>query len=236
MYFPFSGNGRIGVTTVLIIEDEKEIRRFVRIALESEGLKVFDAETLQRGLIEAATRKPDLVILDLGLPDGDGKTFIGELRQWSTLPVIVLSARIDEQDKIDALDAGADDYLTKPFGIGELLARVRVALRRHAGQHTDPKVSFADVTVDIAARRVLRAGEEVHLTPIEFRLLTTLLNNAGKVLTQRQLLSQVWGPNAVEHSHYLRIYMGHLRQKLEANPTQPVHLLTETGIGYRFMP
>jgi len=224
------------VTTVLIIEDEKEIRRFVRIALESEGLKVFDAETLQRGLIEAATRKPDLVILDLGLPDGDGKNFIGELRQWSTLPVIVLSARIDEQDKIDALDAGADDYLTKPFGIGELLARVRVALRRHAGQHTDPKVSFADVTVDIAARRVLRAGEEVHLTPIEFRLLTTLLNNAGKVLTQRQLLSQVWGPNAVEHSHYLRIYMGHLRQKLEANPTQPVHLLTETGIGYRFMP
>nr|WP_246870648.1 two-component system response regulator KdpE [Pantoea ananatis] len=204
--------------------------------MESEGLKVFDAETLQRGLIEAATRKPDLVILDLGLPDGDGKNFIGELRQWSTLPVIVLSARIDEQDKIDALDAGADDYLTKPFGIGELLARVRVALRRHAGQHTDPKVSFADVTVDIAARRVLRAGEEVHLTPIEFRLLTTLLNNAGKVLTQRQLLSQVWGPNAVEHSHYLRIYMGHLRQKLEANPTQPVHLLTETGIGYRFMP
>ncbi len=128
------------------------------------------------------------------------------------------------------------DYLTKPFGIGELLARVRVALRRHAGQHADPKVSFADVTVDIAARRVLRGGEEVHLTPIEFRLLTTLLNNAGKVLTQRQLLSQVWGPNAVEHSHYLRIYMGHLRQKLEANPTQPVHLLTETGIGYRFMP
>lgn len=224
------------MTTVLIIEDEKEIRRFVRIALESEGLKVFDAETLQRGLIEAATRKPDLVILDLGLPDGDGKTFIGELRQWSALPVIVLSARIDEQDKIDALDAGADDYLTKPFGIGELLARVRVALRRHAGQHADPKVSFADVTVDIAARRVLRGGEEVHLTPIEFRLLTTLLNNAGKVLTQRQLLSHVWGPNAVEHSHYLRIYMGHLRQKLEANPTQPVHLLTETGIGYRFMP
>lgn len=224
------------MTTVLIIEDEKEIRRFVRIALESEGLKVFDAETLQRGLIEAATRKPDLVILDLGLPDGDGKTFISELRQWSALPVIVLSARIDEQDKIDALDAGADDYLAKPFGIGELLARVRVALRRHAGQQADPKVSFADVTVDIAARRVLRGGEEVHLTPIEFRLLTTLLNNTGKVLTQRQLLSQVWGPNAVEHSHYLRIYMGHLRQKLEANPTQPVHLLTETGIGYRFMP
>jgi len=224
------------VATVLIIEDEKEIRRFVRLALEGEALKVFDADTLQRGLIEAATRKPDGVILDLGLPDGDGNTFIRELRQWSTIPVIVLSARSDEQDKIDALDAGADDYLTKPFGIGELQARVRVALRRFSGINPEPKVAFADVTVDLAARRVIRAGEEIHLTPIEFRLLGVLLNNAGKVMTQRQLLSQVWGPNAVEHSHYLRIYMGHLRQKLEGNPTQPLHLLTETGIGYRFMP
>jgi len=224
------------VTTVLIVEDEKEIRRFVRLALESEDLKVFDADTLQRGLIEAATRKPDLVILDLGLPDGDGTDFIRDLRQWSAIPVIVLSARSDEQDKIAALDAGADDYLTKPFGIGELLARVRVALRRHGGQQPDARIQFADVSVDFAARRVQRGGSEIHLTPIEFRLLSILLNNAGKVLTQRQLLSQVWGPNAVEHSHYLRIYMGHLRQKLEVNPTQPVHLLTETGIGYRFMP
>jgi two-component system KDP operon response regulator KdpE len=224
------------VTTVLIVEDEKEIRRFVRLALENEELKVFDADTLQRGLIEAATRKPDLVILDLGLPDGDGTDFIRDLRQWSAIPVIVLSARSDEQDKIAALDAGADDYLTKPFGIGELLARVRVALRRHSGQQPDARIHFADVSVDFAARRVQRAGSEIHLTPIEFRLLSILLNNAGKVLTQRQLLSQVWGPNAVEHSHYLRIYMGHLRQKLEANPTQPAHLLTETGIGYRFMP
>ncbi|MGK3144426.1 two-component system response regulator KdpE [Pantoea sp. C2G6] len=224
------------MTTVLIVEDEKEIRRFVRLALENEGLKVFDADTLQRGLIEAATRKPDLVILDLGLPDGDGTDFIRDLRQWSALPVIVLSARSDEQDKIAALDAGADDYLTKPFGVGELLARVRVALRRHNGQQPEAKVTFADVSVDFAARRVQRGGEEVHLTPTEFRLLSILLNNAGKVLTQRQLLSQVWGPNAVEHSHYLRIYMGHLRQKLEANPTQPAHLLTETGVGYRFMP
>jgi two-component system KDP operon response regulator KdpE len=224
------------VTTVLIVEDEKEIRRFVRLALENEDLKVFDADTLQRGLIEAATRKPDLVILDLGLPDGDGTDFIRDLRQWSAIPVIVLSARSDEQDKIAALDAGADDYLTKPFGIGELLARVRVALRRHSGQQPDARVHFADVSVDFAARRVQRGGNEIHLTPIEFRLLSILLNNAGKVLTQRQLLSQVWGPNAVEHSHYLRIYMGHLRQKLEANPTQPAHLLTETGIGYRFMP
>lgn len=224
------------VATVLIVEDEKEIRRFVRLALEGETLKVFDADTLQRGLIEAATRKPDLVILDLGLPDGDGRDFIRELRQWSAVPVIVLSARVDEQDKIDALDVGADDYLTKPFGIGELLARVRVALRRHPGQQPEPVIRFADVCVDLAARRVVRADSEVHLTPIEFRLLGVLLSNIGKVLTQRQLLSQVWGPNAVEHSHYLRIYMAHLRQKLEADPAQPKHLLTETGIGYRFMP
>lgn len=224
------------MATVLIVEDEKEIRRFVRLALEGEALKVVDADTLQRGLIEAATRKPDLVILDLGLPDGDGRDFIRNLRQWSAVPVIVLSARVDEQDKIDALDVGADDYLTKPFGIGELLARVRVALRRHPGQQPEPVIRFSDVSVDLAARRVLRAGQEIHLTPIEFRLLGILLNNIGKVLTQRQLLSQVWGPNAVEHSHYLRIYMAHLRQKLEADPTQPKHLLTETGIGYRFMP
>ncbi|EOC1317704.1 two-component system response regulator KdpE [Cronobacter turicensis] len=222
--------------SVLIVEDEKEIRRFLRTALESEGLRVYDAETLQRGLIEAATRKPDLVILDLGLPDGDGIDFIRDYRQWSQTPVIVLSARSDEQDKIAALDAGADDFLGKPFGIGELQARLRVALRRHGGaSQSDPVVSFSDITVDLAARRILRGAKEIHLTPIEFRLLGVLLNNPGKVLTQRQLLSQVWGPNAVEHSHYLRIYMGHLRQKLESDPARPRHLLTETGIGYRFM-
>lgn len=148
----------------------------------------------------------------------------------------MLSARTEESDKIAALDAGADDYLSKPFGIGELQARLRVALRRNAGmQQNDPLVSFSDIQVDLANRRIMRAGEELHLTPIEFRLLAVLLNNHGKVLTQRQLLSQVWGPNAVEHSHYLRIYMGHLRQKLEADPARPRHLLTETGIGYRFM-
>ncbi|MDI6440774.1 two-component system response regulator KdpE [Cronobacter dublinensis] len=222
--------------SVLIVEDEKEIRRFLRTALESERLRVYDAETLQRGLIEAATRKPDLVILDLGLPDGDGIDFIRDYRQWSQTPVIVLSARSDEQDKIAALDAGADDFLGKPFGIGELQARLRVALRRHgAASQSDPVVRFSDITVDLAARRITRGAQEIHLTPIEFRLLAVLLNNAGKVLTQRQLLSQVWGPNAVEHSHYLRIYMGHLRQKLELDPARPRHLLTETGIGYRFM-
>ncbi|MCL6746613.1 MULTISPECIES: two-component system response regulator KdpE [Kosakonia] len=221
---------------VLIVEDEQAIRRFLRTALEAEGLRVHEAETLQRGLIEAATRKPDLVILDLGLPDGDGLDFIRDLRQWSKMPVIVLSARTEESDKIAALDAGADDYLSKPFGIGELQARLRVALRRHAATAPDePVVTFSDIRVDLANRRIQRGEEELHLTPIEFRLLAVLLNNHGKVLTQRQLLSQVWGPNAVEHSHYLRIYMGHLRQKLEVDPARPRHLLTETGIGYRFM-
>lgn len=224
------------MTSVLIVEDEQAIRRFLRTALEAEGLRVFDAQTLQRGLLEAATRKPDLVILDLGLPDGDGIDFIRDFRQWSATPVIVLSARSEESDKIAALDAGADDYLSKPFGIGELQARLRVALRRYANtQPNDPVVTFSDVQVDLAARRIVRGGEEVHLTPIEFRLLAELLNNPGKVLTQRQLLNHVWGPNAVEHSHYLRIYMGHIRQKLEADPARPRHFLTETGIGYRFM-
>lgn len=221
---------------VLIVEDEQAIRRFLRTALEADGLRVFEAETLQRGLLEAATRKPDLVILDLGLPDGDGIDFIREVRQWSQMPIIVLSARAEETDKIAALDAGADDYLSKPFGIGELQARLRVALRRHsATTPAEPVYTFSDIQVDLAARRILRGAQEIHLTPIEFRLLAILLNNHGKVLTQRQLLNQVWGPNAVEHSHYLRIYMGHLRQKLEVDPARPRHLLTETGIGYRFM-
>ena len=222
---------------ILIVEDEKEIRRFVRSALENEGWRVFDADTLQRGLIEAGTRKPDLIILDLGLPDGDGLDFIRDLRQWSSIPVIVLSARAEESDKVLALDAGADDYLSKPFGVAELLARVRVSLRRHAQQNQEsPLIQFSDIEVDLINRRVTRAGEDLHLTPIEFRLLTELIANAGKVLTQRQLLSSVWGPNYVEHSHYLRIYMGHLRQKLELDPARPRHFLTETGIGYRFMP
>ncbi|KAB8306243.1 two-component system response regulator KdpE [Erwinia endophytica] len=222
--------------SVLIIEDEKAIRRFLRTALEDQALRVFEAETLQRGLLEAATRKPDLVILDLGLPDGDGIDFIRDFRQWSPIPIIVLSARSDEQVKIAALDAGADDYLSKPFGVGELQARLRVALRRHPGTlDPQPVYQFSAINVDLSSRRITRGEEQIHLTPIEFRLLATLLNNHGKVLTQRQLLNHVWGPNAVEHSHYLRIYMGHLRQKLERDPARPQHLLTETGIGYRFM-
>ncbi len=179
------------MTNVLIVEDEQAIRRFLRTALEGDGLRVYEAETLQRGLLEAATRKPDLIILDLGLPDGDGIDFIRDLRQWSAIPVIVLSARSEESDKIAALDAGADDYLSKPFGIGELQARLRVALRRHAASPcADPIVRFSGVTVDLAARLIHRGDEEIHLTPIEFRLLAVLLNNTGKVLTQRQLLNQ----------------------------------------------
>ncbi|HBC83213.1 MULTISPECIES: two-component system response regulator KdpE [Pseudescherichia] len=221
---------------ILIVEDEQAIVRFVRAALEADGLRVHEAQTLQRGLLEAATRKPDAIILDLGLPDGDGLDFIRDLRQWSQTPIIVLSARVEEQDKIAALDAGADDYLSKPFGIGELQARLRVALRRHgSASQSDPLITFSDVRVDLAARRIQRGEEEIHLTPIEFRLLAVLIGHHGKVLTQRQLLREVWGPNAVEHSHYLRIYMGHLRQKLENDPARPRHFITETGIGYRFM-
>ena len=225
------------VRVVVVVEDEKQIRRFVRTALESEGCRVFEAQSGREGLTEAATRKPDLVILDLGLPDLDGVEFIRDLRTWSVLPIIVLSARTDENDKIAALDAGADDYLTKPFGVGELLARVRAALRRGAtGSGGEPVVAFGDIRLDLANRSVLRDGSTVHLTPIEYRLLSLLAGNAGKVLTHRQLLRDVWGPSHVEHSHYLRIYMAQLRQKLEADPARPRHFLTEPGVGYRFVP
>ncbi|MBB6562630.1 two-component system KDP operon response regulator KdpE [Acidovorax soli] len=224
----------------VVIEDEPQIRRFVRGALEAEGWQVHEAETLQRGLTEAGTRKPDLLVLDLGLPDGDGLSLIRDVRQWSSVAIIVLSARIDEADKIAALDAGADDYLTKPFGVGELMARVRANLRRPratgASQEEDTSFSFGEVSVDRQARLVHRAGQEVHLTPIEYRLLSVLIANAGRVLTHRQLLREVWGPSHSEQNHYLRIYMGHLRQKLETDPAQPRHLLTETAVGYRLMP
>ncbi|HRZ23168.1 MAG TPA: two-component system response regulator KdpE [Candidatus Contendobacter sp.] len=221
--------------TVLIVEDEHAIRRFVRIALEGEGYRVHEAETLRRGLLEAGTRKPDLIILDLGLPDGDGVDFIRDLRAWSGMPVLVLSARVEEHDKVKALDAGADDYLIKPFGVAELLARVRAVSRRHVREPGGSAViAFGEVGVDLERRQVTRNGQPVHVTPIEFRLLTTLVAQPGKVLTHRQLLREVWGPAYVERSHYLRIHMGHLRQKLEVDPTRPQHFLTETGVGYRF--
>lgn len=223
---------------VLLIEDEKTIRRFVRAAVEEEGCAVVEAETMASGLIEAGVQKPDLLILDLGLPDGNGIDLIRDLRGWSEVPVLILSARSQENDKIDALDAGADDYLTKPFSVGELRARVRALLRRRlrSGEGVTPVVEFGQVTVDLSRRLVLRAGETVHLTPLEYRLLATLLGHPGKVLTQRNLLREIWGPSYIESSHYLRVYVGHLRQKLEDDPTQPRHFLTETGVGYRFMP
>lgn len=224
----------IGVA--LLVEDEPHIRRFVRGALEQEGWQVHEAATLQRGLVEAGTRKPDLVILDLGLPDGDGVDFIGDLRAWSAVPVIVLSARVDEEEKIRALDRGADDYLTKPFGVGELLARVRASRRRQRGLATggDGKLSFGDVEVDVQNRSVTKGGKPVRLTPTEHRLLAVLVANPGKVMTTPQLLRAVWGPNQADNAHYLRIYMGHLRHKLEDNPAQPRYMVTETGVGYRF--
>jgi two-component system, OmpR family, KDP operon response regulator KdpE len=221
----------------ILIEDERQIRRFVRTALEAEGWSVVEAETMGQGLADAGTRKPDLIILDLGLPDGDGMEFLQELRGWSKVPVIVLSARVGEQDKIEALDGGADDYLTKPFGVGELLARVRAASRRRqdGGAVSGAVFEFGDVKVDLSRRTVEKRGALIHLTPTEYRLLTLLIANAGKVLTHRQILREVWGPSHSEDGHYVRVYMGHLRQKLEDEPAQPRHILTETAVGYRLV-
>ncbi len=219
---------------VLMIEDEPEIRRFVRMALESEGMEVFEAATLARGLIDAATRRPELVVLDLGLPDGDGLDFIREFRGWSTAPVVVLSARDGEERKVQALDAGADDYLVKPFGVAELLARVRVQLRRRGGAgDADPVLRFGNIAVDRALRTVTRDGEELHLTPIEYRLLQELATQPGRVLTHQHLLKAVWGPGHAEDVHYVRVHMANLRKKLEADPNRPQWLATEAGVGYR---
>lgn len=232
-----NATGNTTSPTALLVEDEPQIRRFVRAALEAEGWQVHESATLQRGLIDAGTRRPDLVVLDLGLPDGDGIDFLGDLRKWSAVPVIVLSARVGEDEKIRALDAGADDYLTKPFGVGELLARVRATLRRQRqpAAPDDGVVRFGDVSVDVQNRLVMRDKQLVHVTPTEFRLLAVLVKNAGRVVTNPQLLREVWGPSNLENGHYLRIYMGHLRQKLEADPAQPQYLLTETAVGYRLL-
>jgi two-component system, OmpR family, KDP operon response regulator KdpE len=221
----------------ILVEDERQIRRFVRTALEAEGWSVHETVTLRQGLTDAGTRQPELIILDLGMPDGDGMEFLRDLRGWSNVPVIVLSARVGEQDKIGALDAGADDYLTKPFGVGELLARVRAATRRRrdAGAGLGSVFEFGEVKVDLSLRTVHKGAVLVHLTPIEYRLLTLLVANCGKVLTHRQILREVWGPSHTEDGHYVRVYMGHLRQKLEDDPTQPKHILTETAVGYRLV-
>jgi two-component system KDP operon response regulator KdpE len=219
----------------LLVEDEAPIRHFVRNALEADGWKVVEAPTLKRARIDVGSRTPDLVILDLGLPDGDGVDFIIELRRSSAVPIIILSARVDESDKIGALDAGADDYLTKPFGVGELLARVRAMLRRQRQPGLDAHgiLDLGDVRIDVQARQVTRGGQPVHLTPTEYRLLSVLAKNAGRVVSNPQLLREVWGPAHAENGHYLRIYMGHLRQKLEDDPARPKLLLTETAVGYR---
>jgi two-component system, OmpR family, KDP operon response regulator KdpE len=221
---------------VIIVEDEATIRRFVRLTLEAEGYEVFEADSVARGLIEAGTRRPDLVVLDLGLPDRDGVEFIAELRAWSAIPIIVLSARTEESEKVRALDSGADDYLTKPFSAAELAARVRAHLRRrNTTSDASPIACFGDVKIDLARRTVEKDGTPLHLTPIEYRLLTALLASPGCVLTHRQLLKTVWGPSHTEDAHYVRVYMGQLRKKIESDPARPRHILTETGVGYRFV-
>jgi two-component system KDP operon response regulator KdpE len=221
----------------LVLEDEREIRHFVRSSLEAEGWQVVEAATIRQGLIEAGTRRPDLIIADLGLSDGDGVDFIRELRTWSGVPIIVLSARAHESEKVAALDAGADDYITKPFGTAELLARTRASLRRMRAGRTAPDATFrfGGVEVDLAARVVKRHGVEVHLTPIEYRLLGVLIANAGRVLTHPFLLREVWGPTHAQSTHYLRVYMGNLRHKLEDDSARPQHIITETGVGYRLL-
>ena len=223
---------------ILVVEDEPDIRRFVRMTLESEGHEVHEAATLQRGLIEAGSRRPELAIVDLGLPDGDGVDLIRELRSWSAAPVIVLSARSDEADKVAALDAGADDYLVKPFGTAELSARVRAQLRRRSlhSASADPVLRFGRIAVDLARRVVERDGEPLHLTPIEYRMLTHLAAQPDRVVTHRQLLKALWGPGHAEDTHYVRVHMANLRKKIEDAPSMPRHLLTEAGIGYRFRP
>lgn len=221
--------------TILVVEDEQEIRRFLRVSLGNHGYDVMEAASGRDALRRAAERPPDLVLLDLGLPDLDGLEVIRQLRQWSATPIVVVSARGREAEKVSALDCGADDYLTKPFGVGELVARIRVALRHAAQAHQPDEPVFVQgaLRVDMARRQVSVDERDVSLTPIEYRLLTTLVKRAGKVITHRQLLKEVWGPESVFETHYLRVYMAHLRRKIEADPARPRYLLTEPGVGYR---
>jgi two-component system KDP operon response regulator KdpE len=222
--------------TILLVEDEPEIRRFVRTALGAEGYRVVEAGTAHRGIVDAGSHRPDVAIVDLGLPDGDGLDIVRRVRQWSTMPIVVLSARGQESTKVMALDAGADDYVTKPFAVGELLARVRVALRHAARPNREGMVlRFERATVDLAARTATRDGQPLRLSTLEFRLLSVLAKQTGFIVTHRQLLSEVWGPSHVTDTHYLRVYMRQLREKLEADPARPRHLVTETGVGYRLV-
>lgn len=222
-------------TLILLIEDEPQMRAFLRAAFATLNYDLIEAPTAREGLAQAAGRSPDLILLDLGLPDGDGLDLTRRIREWSTVPIIVISARGQERDKVAALDAGADDYLTKPFGVGELLARMRVALRHAArvGESDEPVYEAEGVRIDLAERRVLRDGVEAHLTPREYKLLQGLVKHAGKVLTHRHLLTEVWGEASAGQTHYLRVYITQLRHKLERDPTHPRLILTESGVGYR---
>lgn len=221
------------IPVALVIDDEPQIRRLLRVTLEAGGYRVFDAATGNDGVVQAAQRQPDIVLLDLGLPDLGGVTVLKRLREWTRVPVIILSVRDQEEEKVAALDSGADDYVTKPFNSAELLARLRAALRHTQPQGVDAIFRAGQLEVDLARRRVLKAGTEVKLTPIEYSLLRLLVTHAGKVLTQRQLLTEVWGEKAVGQSHYLRVHIAHLREKLEANPAAPELILTEPAVGYR---
>ena len=220
----------------LVIDDEAQLRRLLKITLEANGYKVIEAACGADGIVQAAARRPDIVLLDLGLPDMDGVEVLRRLREWSHVPVIVLSVRDGEDDKVAALDHGADDYLTKPFGTSELLARLRVALRHSQPAPQESIFQSGDLEVDLSARVVRRNGKEVHLTATEYSLLRFFITHAGKVLTQKQILSAVWGPNSTGQTHYLRVYVKHLRDKLEVEPAVPRLILTEPGVGYRLLP
>ena len=221
---------------VLVVEDEPQLRRFLRTALTAQDYRLVEAETVREALIAATTHNPELILLDIGLPDGNGIDLTRRIREWSRVPIIVISARGQEDDKVAALDAGADDYLTKPFGVNELLARIRVALRHAllaASATGEPVLEIGPLRLDLTRREVLVAGKQVHLTPLEYRLLTLLAQNAGKVLTHRQILKEVWGPGSANETHYLRVFMAQLRRKVEPDPARPRLLLTEPGVGYR---
>lgn len=223
---------------VLLVEDEVAIRRFLRPAIEAAGWRLIEADTGQSAILNASQSRPDVIILDLGLPDIDGIEVVRRVREWSTVPIIILSARGQEPDKVAALDSGADDYVQKPFSVGELIARIRVALRHASGlalPPSDPVIVAGEIAVDLVRRTVKRNGQLVHLTPLEYKLLSTLIRHAGLVVTHRQLLREVWGPGHAEDSTYLRMFVRQLRRKLEENPSKPTHLLTEVGIGYRFV-
>lgn len=220
---------------ILIVDDEPQIRRLLKVSLTAHGYEVDESQTGQEGINRAAIFKPDLILLDLGLPDLDGKAVVEAIREWSKVPIIILTARDQEQEKIQALDVGADDYVTKPFSMGELLARLRVALRHSVQGENDPIITCGDLVIDLVGRHVMRGSTEIKLTPTEYEILKVLALNIGKVLTHKYLLKTVWGTSYNEDTHYIRVYIGQLRRKVEENPAQPKYIITESGVGYRLM-